>query len=96
MTFNYIPNLCDDVLSIEVLKEQDFERLFKTASDKLLWAGHPKKDRYKRDVFEEWFDAALLSKVALLITEKSTGKAIGSSRYYELNPLGFYSPPLGA
>lgn len=85
MNFNLVPQLSDDVISIESLKEQDFEILYEVASDKLLWAGHPKKDRYKRDVFEEWFESALSAKTALLITEKNTGKAIGSSRYYELD-----------
>lgn len=85
MDFNFTSHLSDDVISINALKKQDFEALFKVASDKLLWAGHPKKDRYKRDVFEEWFKDALSSKTALLITEKGTVKAIGSSRYYELD-----------
>jgi RimJ/RimL family protein N-acetyltransferase len=85
MNFNVTPNLSDEIICINALEENDFEALFEIASDKLLWAAHPKKDRYKRDVFEKWFKDALSSKTALLITEKNTGKAIGSSRYYELD-----------
>ncbi len=83
MNFNHTPSLSDQVVAINLLKKSDFEPLFEVASDKLLWAGHPSKNRYQRTIFEQWFKDALSSENAFIITEAHTGKVIGSSRYYE-------------
>ena len=83
MNFNFTPTLSDGTVSISQLEDNDFDALYKIASDKLLWAGHPKKDRYKREVFEQWFKDAITSRHALKIYEEKTGLMIGSSRYYE-------------
>ena len=83
MNFNFTPTLSDGTVSISQLEDNDFDALYKIASDKLLWAGHPKKDRYKREVFEQWFENAIASHHALKIYEEKTGLIIGSSRYYE-------------
>ena len=83
MKFNFTPILSDEIVSIRLLTKSDFEPLFEVASDKLLWAGHPRKNRYKRPIFEQWFKDALSSKHALRITDANTEKPIGSSRYYE-------------
>ena len=43
--------------------------------------------RYQRQVFESGFFAgALASGGALVVTDNSTGKVVGSSRYYDWNP----------
>ncbi len=83
MAFDFIPDLSDGVISISLLNKNDFELLYEVASDKLLWAGHPSKNRYKRNIFKQWFDDALSSNHALKISETKTGKIVGSSRYYE-------------
>lgn len=73
----------DDLVKLIPLKADDFEILYKVASDPLVWEQHPNKDRYRRDVFENFFQGALDSKGAYLIVDKESGEVIGSSRYYD-------------
>jgi RimJ/RimL family protein N-acetyltransferase len=67
------------------LKSNHFEELYQVASDPLIWEQHPNKDRYKREVFTNFFEGAIKSKGAYLIRDKKTEEAIGSSRYYDEN-----------
>jgi len=64
---------------------QDFDALFAAASDPLIWEQHPENIRYKREVFQRYFDGAIESKGAFAIIERKSGKIIGSSRYCNLN-----------
>ena len=77
--------LTNDELILNPLRLEDFDVLFAIASDKLLWEQHPNRDRYKREVFEVFFEGAIQSKGAYSIIEKASGSIIGSSRYYDLN-----------
>ena len=65
------------------LLESDFERLFEVASDKMIWAQHPNPDRFKREVFEKYFEGAIQSEGAFLISNAVTGDIIGSTRFYD-------------
>ena len=85
MHFDLQPTLANDLIQIVPLKETDFEALFAVASDPLIWKQHPNKDRYKREVFENFFKGAMKSKGAFIVYEKETGKIVGSSRYYDLD-----------
>jgi RimJ/RimL family protein N-acetyltransferase len=85
MNFDLQPILENDLIKVVPLKESDFETLFAVASDPLIWEQHPNKDRYKREVFENFFKGAIESKGAFIVYEKETNKIVGSSRYYELN-----------
>lgn len=80
------PTLTGETLLLRPLRAEDFEPLFAVASDPLIWALHPEPTRWQREVFERYFNAGMASKGALLIVEKSTGKILGSSRYYDWNP----------
>jgi RimJ/RimL family protein N-acetyltransferase len=51
------------------------------ASDPLIWAVHPARDRYTEPVFREFFREALDSGGALVAIDRATGQIIGSSRY---------------
>ncbi len=82
-SLNLQPTLENEFIRIVPLKAEDFERLYAIASDPLIWEQHPNKDRYKREVFETFFKGAMESKGAFLVSDKQTGKPIGSSRYYE-------------
>ncbi|MCE3225765.1 MAG: family N-acetyltransferase [Bacteroidetes bacterium] len=73
----------NDIVKLVPLKESDFELLYKVASDPLVWEQHPNKDRYKREVFLNFFEGAIKSKGAYLILDKQTNEVIGSSRYYD-------------
>ena len=64
----------------------DFEALFAAASDPLIWEQHPETDRYKREVFRRFFDSAIESRGAFVVIERSSGRIIGSSRYWNLKP----------
>lgn len=65
------------------LKANDFEDLFAVASDPLIWEQHPSNDRYKPDVFKDFFDEAIKTGTAFTIRDAQTGKIIGSTRYYD-------------
>lgn len=77
------PTLSNEFVTIRPLQKEDFEELYTVASDKLLWEKHPNKDRYKREVFESFFEKAMNSKGAFLFLENTSKKVIGSSRYYD-------------
>src|SRR5215212_7131768 len=86
-TINWQPdNLEDNIVKLKPLSESDFEDLFEVASDPLIWEQHPSKDRYKREVFQTYFDGAISSKTAFLILDKSCDKIIGCTRYYDCKP----------
>ncbi|MDP2388464.1 MAG: GNAT family N-acetyltransferase [Bacteroidota bacterium] len=83
MEFKLQPTLENQFVSIRPLKPEDFEILYAVANDRLLWEQHPNKDRYKREVFENFFKGAIESEGAFLVFDKASGKVIGSSRFYD-------------
>jgi len=80
------PALTGDLIELRPLRPDDFDALFSAASDPLIWEQHPESDRYKREVFQEFFDGALESKGAFAIIERKSSRIIGSSRYCNLDP----------
>ena len=85
--FNLQPEILqDDITKLVPLKKADFDALFQIASDPLVWEQHPIKDRYKKEVFEVLFDAALNSKSGFLIADAVTNEAIGTTRFYDYKP----------
>jgi RimJ/RimL family protein N-acetyltransferase len=86
MSFNLQPiNLKNEIIQLIPLQETDFSALYKVASDPLVWEQHPNKLRYQRDVFQNFFEGAMLSKGAFLIRDTKTNEVIGCSRYYDFN-----------
>jgi RimJ/RimL family protein N-acetyltransferase len=79
------PTLTNELVKIVPLKESDFDELFLVASDELLWEQHPEKERFKKEVFQEFFNVAIDSHSAFKVIDVKTGITIGSSRYYECN-----------
>ncbi len=79
------PTLQNEFVKLVPLKETDFEILYKVASDPLIWEQHPNKNRWKRDVFGNFFKGAIESKGAFLIYDAKTNEVIGSSRFYDFN-----------
>jgi RimJ/RimL family protein N-acetyltransferase len=84
--FNLKPTLENDDVLLRPLAPEDFDALYEAANDPLLWAGHPSKDRYQREVFESWFEDALKSETALVILDKKQNRVIGSTRFYYYRP----------
>jgi RimJ/RimL family protein N-acetyltransferase len=83
--FELQPILRGELLELRPLTRSDFDALFAAASDPLIWEQHPERDRYRREVFQQYFDSAIESKGALAIVERKSGRIIGSSRYCNLN-----------
>lgn len=73
-------------IMLRPLQAQDFETLYAVAADPAIWQQHPNKDRWKKSVFRTFFDGAMKSGGAFLIIDKTTGSAIGSTRFYDNNP----------
>ncbi|SHI72131.1 GNAT family N-acetyltransferase [Flavobacterium terrae] len=82
---NLQPQLENELVVLQPLSINDFEELYEVASDPFVWEQHPNKDRYKREVFQNFFDGAMQSKGAFKIIDKTTSKTIGSSRFYDLD-----------
>jgi N-acetyltransferase len=80
--FEMQPQLTGETLHLRGLTPDDFDGLFAAASDPLIWAGHPVKDRYQRPVFEPYFHFLLENGGTLVIIDRKTSKIIGCSRYY--------------
>ncbi|SKC07977.1 Protein N-acetyltransferase, RimJ/RimL family [Soonwooa buanensis] len=85
MEFSLQPRLENDFLILEPLQKEDFEALYKVASEKEVWAQHPNPDRYKREVFQNFFEGAIQSGGAFKIYDKNSGELAGSSRFYDYN-----------
>ena len=86
MPFDLQPNLRGELLSLRALRPEDFEVLYAVASDPLIWEQHPNNDRYKEDVFREFFCVALNSGGALIAIDSKDGAVIGSSRFHGYDP----------
>jgi len=80
--FQLQPVLVGDLIEVRPLRPDDWESLFAVASDPLIWEQHPAQDRYKEEVFREFFREALESGGALAVIDRETLKIIGSSRYF--------------
>ena len=82
MVFDLQPTLRGKLVELRPLKADDFDKLFAVASDPLIWEQHPAYDRYKEQVFREFFRAGMESGGAFLVIDASNGQAIGSTRYF--------------
>jgi RimJ/RimL family protein N-acetyltransferase len=85
--FDLQPRLKGSLIEIRPLMPDDFAALFEAAADPLIWEQHPDNDRYKREVFQKFFDGAIDSKGAFAVIERKSGRIIGSSRYCNLDPV---------
>jgi len=61
MNFELQPTLENALVKLVPLKQEDFDIMYQVASDPLIWEQHPDKYRYKREVFEKYFDGAIKS-----------------------------------
>src|SRR5436190_12300564 len=84
--FNLQPHLVGELLELRPLLAVDWDGLFAAAADPMIWKLHPSHDRYKQEVFKEYFQEALESGGALVAVDRRTQKIIGSSRYFWYGP----------
>ncbi len=83
MTFELQPTLRGELVVLRPLRAGDWDALFAVASDPLIWEVHPQPDRYKEEVFREYFRGAMESGGAFLVLDAKAGEVIGSTRFYE-------------
>ena len=86
MPFDLQPTLRGELVELRPLRESDFDALYAVASDPLIWEQHPERERYREDVFRRFFHEAMESGGAFLILDRSSGKVIGSTRYFGYDP----------
>jgi N-acetyltransferase len=84
--FELQPRLIGELIEVRPLAPDDWEHLFAVASDPLIWEQHPAWDRYREDVFREFFREALETGSAFVVIDRKTGEIIGSSRYFGFDP----------
>jgi RimJ/RimL family protein N-acetyltransferase len=82
MPFELQPILKGELVELRPLREDDFEKLYAAASDPLIWEQHPQSDRYKEDVFREFFRGAIESGGAFVVVDSETNRVVGSSRFH--------------
>jgi RimJ/RimL family protein N-acetyltransferase len=82
MAFDLQPILKGELLELGPLRAEDFQELYAVAADPLIWEQHPSKDRYKEEVFKEFFREALESGGALIAIDSRNGQVIGTSRFH--------------
>ena len=85
-SFELQPHLIGGLVELRPLGPEDWDALFAVAADPLIWELHPASDRYRKEVFRQFFKDALESGGALAVLDRETGKIIGSSRYYGYDP----------
>lgn len=85
MNFSIQPVLENERVLLLPLQQSDFEAVYAVAADPAVWAQHPSKDRWKREVFQVFFEGAMASGGAFKIMDKTTGQVAGCTRFYDYN-----------
>jgi RimJ/RimL family protein N-acetyltransferase len=71
---------------VRPLRQDDYDALYAAARDPLIWAQHP-DDRYREDVFSEFFAEHLATGGALAVVDADSGDVIGTCRYFGYDPV---------
>jgi RimJ/RimL family protein N-acetyltransferase len=85
--FDAQPHLLGDLVELRPLREADFAALYAVAADPLIWEQHPVPNRYREDVFRDFFSDHLASRGALIALDRRTNGVIGTSRFQGYDPL---------
>jgi RimJ/RimL family protein N-acetyltransferase len=86
MVLDLQPHLQGELIELRPLTPNDWDALFAAASDSLIWEQHPERDRYKEEVFKNFFKDALASGGAFVIIDRKTQQIVGSTRFYGYDP----------
>jgi len=76
------PHLVGRRVELRPLRADDYDALYAAASDPLIWELHP-DERWREDVFRDFFAQHLATGGALLILDRADGAVIGTSRYHD-------------
>ena len=82
MSFDLQPHLKGELIELRPLTPNDWDELFAVASDPLIWEQHPESDRYKHEVFKEFFKGAMESGGAFVVIDRRSKQVIGSTRFH--------------
>jgi RimJ/RimL family protein N-acetyltransferase len=85
MPYELQPILKGSLVHLRPLRAADFDALYAVASDPLIWEQHPASDRWKPEVFREYFQSGLDSGGAFLVLDAGDGRIIGCTRYHDYN-----------
>jgi len=69
-------------VEVRPLRQEDLDALSAAARDPLIWEQHP-DDRWREDVFRDFFAEHLATGGALAVLDVRSGKVIGTSRYHD-------------
>jgi hypothetical protein len=72
--FDLQPTLQSEILLLRPLRAEDFDSLFAVASDPLIWEQHPVADRYKENVFQDFFRESRESGGVLVAIDSRDGE----------------------
>ncbi len=86
MSFDLQPHLKGELIELRPISPNDWVDLFAVASDPLIWEQHPENDRYKQEVFKNFFQGALESGGAFVVIDTKTQQIIGSTRFHGYDP----------
>jgi len=78
--FERQPVLEGPLLRLRPLRQEDFTELYAAASDPLIWEQHP-DERWREDVFQEFFSGAMKSGGALTAIDRRDDRIVGTSRF---------------
>lgn len=78
------PVLEGERFALRPLRADDWDALYAVASDPAVWEQHPMTDRWREEVFRDFFEDALAKGGALAIIDTRDGTIIGSSRFQAL------------
>jgi hypothetical protein len=59
VNFDLQPTLTGNIIEVRTLEADDFDALCEAAGDPMIWEQHPESDRYKRKIFQRYFDGAI-------------------------------------
>ena len=79
--FDYQPRLTGEHVLLRPVTAEDRAALYAIASDPAVWALHPRADRWREEVFADYFADGLSSGGALTALSRATAEVIGWSRY---------------
>ena len=82
MPFDLQPILKGELIELRLLRAEAFDDLYAVAADPRIWEQHPSNDRYREDVFKQFFREALESGGALIAIDAKDNQVIGSSRFH--------------
>jgi N-acetyltransferase len=85
--FDAQPHLLGELVELRPLREADFSALYAIAADPMVWKQHPDPNRYREDVFRDFFSDHLASGGALLAFDRRARNVIGTSRFHGYDPV---------